>query len=226
MKITSACELCGNNTSRPISLCQACQEDLPVLENSCTLCSIELGLKLPINSICGQCLQSPPAVDYALSLFHYDSQIAHMITQLKFSHRFSNAAIFGYLLAEKIQASSKQAFKAPQVIIPVPLHSKRLANRGFNQSLEIAKACSKKLNIPIDNKRVKRTKYTLAQSDLSAKDRRKNVKNCFKLEKALEHQHVVILDDVVTTGATCNELAELLKKEGVKTVGVWAIARA
>ena len=223
MKIRSACELCGGNTSRLISLCQACQGDFPVLQGCCKLCSIELGSDTRTDSVCGQCLQNPPAVDYALSLFHYDSPIDYMVSELKFNHRLSYAAILGSLLAEKILAED---FLAPEAIVPVPLHAKRLVKRGFNQSLEIATALSKKLNIPIDKSLVTRTKYTLAQSDLSAKDRHKNIRGCFEITKLLDYQHIVIIDDVVTTGSTTNELAGLLKRSGVKKVGVWSIARA
>jgi ComF family protein len=112
------------------------------------------------------------------------------------------------------------------VIIPVPLHKKRIRQRGFNQALEIARPIAKGLDIPILGNVIQRTKYTQAQSLLSAVERRKNLRRSFAVVKPITADHIVLLDDVVTTGTTVYELAILLKKQGVKTVGVWAVARA
>lgn len=226
MKITSTCELCGGNTSRPISLCQACQDDFPFLENTCKLCSIELGSEPQINSnsICGQCLQSPPTVDYALSLFRYETPVDYLISQLKFKQQLPFAAIMGFLLKAHVLESTQEGI--PDALLPVPLHKKRLIKRGFNQSLEISRSVAKEMKLPLLLDTVKRKKDTLMQTDLNASERRRNVKDCFEMKKVPEHQHIVIIDDVVTTGSTTNELARLLKNAGVKKVGVWSIARA
>ncbi|MCK5905419.1 MAG: ComF family protein, partial [Gammaproteobacteria bacterium] len=107
-----------------------------------------------------------------------------------------------------------------------PLHNKRSRQRGFNQALEIAQPIAKELNIPISANAIKRIKYTEAQSLLSAVERRKNLRNSFALSKPIIAEHIVLVDDVVTTGTTVYELATLLKKSGVRKVGVWAVARA
>jgi len=108
----------------------------------------------------------------------------------------------------------------------VPLHKKRLRKRGFNQALEIARPIAKTLNIPMEKYAIKRAKQTEAQSLLNAAERKKNLRHSFSLIKPITAKHVVIIDDVVTTGATVFELADLLKKSGVERVGVWAVARA
>lgn len=113
----------------------------------------------------------------------------------------------------------------PECIIPMPLHQKRLVERGFNQAVEISKIISKKIHVPIDYSLCHRTKYTPFQSGLSAKQRKLNLKNAFNISNTKSYQHVAIFDDVVTTGTSVDELAKKLKLSGVKIVEVWALAR-
>ena len=113
----------------------------------------------------------------------------------------------------------------PECVIPIPLHTQRLRERGFNQSLEIAQLITKTLNIPLDYSLCKRNKATPFQSGLTAKQRKLNLKNAFSITKPHQYKHVAIFDDVVTTGTTVNELAKQLKKSGVEIVEVWAITR-
>ena len=102
----------------------------------------------------------------------------------------------------------------PELIIPVPLHAKRLRERGFNQSLLLAKALSKSLDIPTLNCLIKH-KTTQPQASLTLKKRAKNLKKSFKLETQITAKSVAIIDDVITTGATINEMCNILKKNGV-----------
>ena len=224
--IPSSCVLCNASVKRNISLCHACEADLPIISHACKTCGIPLE---ETQSICGQCLNSKPDVDYSISLFHYESPIDYLITELKFSHKLSHAKILGSLLKQHLLNNSLHD-SYPEAIIPVPLHKKRLIKRGFNQSLEIAKEVTEALEIPIHNNIVQRDKATQAQSELDLKQRKRNIKGCFKLSNKNEmmpaYSHIVIIDDVVTTGATTNELAKVLKLAGVKKVGVWSIARA
>ncbi len=110
--------------------------------------------------------------------------------------------------------------------MPVPLHKSRMRQRGFNQSIEISRVIAKRLKLPIEYKAVTRKKPTAAQTGLDAKQRQKNIKGAFELTGKINHKHILIVDDVITTGATVNELARLLKKNGVEQVGVLSIARA
>jgi ComF family protein len=113
----------------------------------------------------------------------------------------------------------------PSLIIPVPLHPKRLRERGFNQALEIAKPISKKLKIPIDKKSCYRIRHTAAQSGLSQSDRLKNLANAFEMKKPLIAKHIALIDDVMTTGQTLMELANLLYKNGVEKIDIWCCAK-
>jgi ComF family protein len=114
----------------------------------------------------------------------------------------------------------------PDLILPVPLHKDRYRERGFNQSIEIARVVASRLKIPLDLSSCLRHRNTFRQTDLSAKQRRANLHNAFMINRPLTVQHVAILDDVMTTGSTANELAKTLKKSGVNRVDIWVCARA
>jgi len=219
---SSNCVLCGSSTREKISLCLACQDDLPRIEGACTKCGIPV---VSNESMCGKCLHEPPIVDYTFSMYHYESPVDSLITQLKFKQQLSSAAILGVLM-EKLLRKDLVINGCPDVILPVPLHKGRLSQRGFNQSLEISKPISDGLNIPIDYLLARRIKSTKSQMDLRANERKRNIKGCFQVRLMPAYQHVVLVDDVVTTGSTTNELAKALKKSGVEKVGVWAVARA
>ncbi len=146
----------------------------------------------------------------------------HLITSLKFGAHYKNARLLGLLLADHL----KQTAQSPDLILPIPLHKARYRQRGFNQAIEIAKTVSKELQIPLDLSSCLRHRDTPHQTALTAKQRRKNMKNAFLIVNPVLAQHIAILDDVMTTGSTAHELASLLKKEGVGRVDVWVCARA
>ena len=116
--------------------------------------------------------------------------------------------------------------KTPDALIAVPLHKNRMIERGFNQSELIAQHLQQQLKIPLLSQRVKRVRDTVNQSSLHADERRKNIRKAFSYRASSKINSVAIIDDVVTTGATANELAKTLKQAGVKKVEVWAFARA
>jgi ComF family protein len=146
----------------------------------------------------------------------------HLITALKFGAHYKNARLLGMLLAEHL----KKTVQIPDLILPVPLNKVRYRQRGFNQAIEIAKTVSRELHIPLDLSSCLRHRDTPHQTALTAKQRRKNMKNAFTIIKPVHAQHIAILDDVMTTGSTAHELAHLLKKAGVSRVDVWVCARA
>lgn len=209
--------LCSQKTCREIDLCLACENDLACIKNPCATC----GRPLPENvNLCGQCLKQQPAFDETIAPLSYEMPTTKLITGLKFHHRLINAKILGALLNKYLTQAEK-----PDVIIPVPLHKKRLRHRGFNQAVEIAKPIASALNIPIDRFSCRRIRHTEPQTLIKAKLRRKNVKNAFRVNSNFKAEHVAIVDDVLTTGNTVNELARALKKAGVKKVSVWSTAR-
>ncbi|EDP45825.1 ComF family protein [Rickettsiella grylli] len=218
------CIICSEKTHRKIDLCKACEKDLPWLKRVCYSCANPLPY-LTTQSICGACLKNPLPFYKLCIFFSYTDIIKRFIIGLKFQQRLDYAKILGTLLAKKINARY-QGEPLPDRIIPVPLHKKRLYERGFNQAIELAKPISKKLNIPIEYRRCKRVHNTVAQSKLSASQRVINMKNAFIAHPDLAHHHIALLDDVMTTGRTLIETSRALYDVGVKRIDVWCCSRA
>lgn len=145
-----------------------------------------------------------------------------MIGNLKFGANYKNARLLGMLLVGHL----RQTAELPDLILPVPLHLSRYRQRGFNQAIEIGRTVAKELKIPLDLTSCKRHRDTPHQTQLSAKKRRKNLKNAFSVIKPIHARHIAILDDVMTTGSTAHELAYVLKEASASRVDVWVCARA
>ncbi|MEN8261233.1 MAG: ComF family protein [Pseudomonadota bacterium] len=145
-----------------------------------------------------------------------------LIHDLKFHADFPCARLLGMLMAEYIVGLPRQ----PECVIPVPLHPSRYRERGFNQAIEIARHVAKRTEIRLDLNACVRTRPTPPQSMLSAKERRTNLRHAFEVVKPPAVRRIALIDDVITTGATVNELATALKQTGIEHVDVWACARA
>lgn len=216
------CILCGNPGINHLDICAYCLQHLPRNHHCCTLCAEIFSASVAEQTLCGRCLQEKPAFDKTYAPFTYTDEISYLISQLKFGAQFKIARLLGSLLAEELKAIEL----LPDCIIPIPLHSARYFERGFNQAYEIGTCVASHLHIEINHRACIRHKDTPHQTGLSAKLRRQNIRNAFSVIKPLTVNHVAILDDVMTTGATANELAKILKKSGVNRVDVWVCARA
>ena len=227
----SRCILCNQTVSRPavndaVELCADCYNAQPFNITCCSHCALPLAEGTSDKVLCGRCIQKLPDYDYAHSLFRYEDDIIGLVHQLKFSEKITYARSIGEMFLSAVNSEVTFNGESPDCLLPVPLHSSRLRKRGFNQSIEIARVLSKKKDIPIEHKAVVRMRSTPPQTGLNAKQRSKNVKGAFTLVNKIQGKHVLIIDDVVTTGSTVNELAKLLKRSGVERVGVLSIARA
>lgn len=215
------CILCQAASKRRLDLCLDCEHDLPTLGAYCQQCA--LPLESTVNTLlCGQCLQKRPLFDRLIALFPYEFPVTRLINDLKYQERLVNAKVLGSLLAEGLK--NYYSKNKPSMIIPVPLHKSRLKERGFNQALELARPISQQLNIPINYKLCQRLRNTEHQTVMSADERHKNLRGAFcALTPA--PKHVAIIDDVVTTSATINELARCLRTAGAEIIDVWCVAR-
>lgn len=223
--LPTVCLLCGYRTSTLRSLCGPCYNDLPILSQSCRQCAQKLQGKMHA-SRCGYCQKHPPAFSHTFALFPYQGPVVSLITQLKFRHELSHANLLGELLAEHAMRDWYQALPLPDVILPVPIHAKRLRERGFNQAVEIGRPLSKYLGIPLDIIGASRHRETAAQSGLTATERRHNVTNAFTITSDYTGLTVAILDDVITTGHTIRAFSKAVKAAGAADVHVWCCARA
>jgi len=218
----SRCIFCHKTVNQAVEICPECYNNLPHNESCCLRCALPLPEELNHSVICGRCIKQAPAFDYAHSLFRYENSVVGLVHQLKFGEKISHARSVGELMWQKLC----QTGESPDCLLPVSLHDLRLRQRGFNQSIEISRVLAKKSAIPVEYDAVVRHRRTPAQTGLDAKQRKKNIRGAFSVLKRFDHRHVLIVDDVMTTGATVNELARILKKHGVARVGVLTIARA
>lgn len=218
------CLLCADTCPLDMSLCAACRACLPRLLHHCPQCGIGLNTPLPKGSICGACLRRPPAFDRCLALGAYTSPLPELIARFKFQGVLSSGKALARLLLAEL--ASQWDTRLPDALIPVPLHPSRLRARGFNQSLELARELARPLGIPLDMSLCHRKRSTPPQKGLSARERAVNLRGAFVLDGPPCHwRHVALVDDVVTTMATVNEIASLLKKAGIERVEVVCLAR-
>lgn len=211
------CALCGG-AGDGLDLCAGCRRELPRFGAACRVCAQPLGGGA---DLCGRCLRRPPPVTRTAAAFAYTTPLDRLILDLKFHRRLHLAPLLGALMAEHLAAQER-----PQVLLPVPLHPARLRERGYNQALELARPLSRRLGLPIDLALCRRVRATAQQATLTARERRRNLRGAFAVTRRPEYAHVVLVDDVVTTGATVFELARMLRAAGVARVDVWACARA
>ncbi len=215
----ASCVLCGGNDPSGRDLCPPCAGELPYAAGACHVC----GLGLSQAGVCGNCLKHPPAYDHTLAVFEYCSPVDRMVQGLKFSGRLYFGRILGQMMAECI---ADRCDKRPDCIVPVPLHARRLRERGFNQAQELARPVAQALGLPLDVHLCQRARSTAPQTGLDAKSRQKNLKGAFTVTRENAYRHVALLDDVMTTGSTMEALAAELKRSGVERVDVWLCARA
>lgn len=212
------CLLCGEPGQNDLDLCHGCQLDLCWIDHACTAC----GRPLPVaDLLCGHCLRRPPPIDRTRVLWHYAPPISGLITALKFHRRLPCGKMMGELLAKQLRSAPR-----PDYLLPIPLHSHRYRERGFNQAVEIARPVSRELNIPMRPGLCKRIRPTPPQHELDAKHRRSNLRGAFKTTGKVEGLEIALIDDVMTTGATVREVADTLLKAGASKIEVWILARA
>lgn len=214
------CLLCGEDGQRDRDLCVACENALPRNEPACARCGI--ALPGPDVKTCGACMKNQPAFDATHAVFQYRDNIRFLIHHLKFHAGYASARLLGQLMADTLQHIDEK----PDCIIPVPLHPARYRERGFNQSIEIARLLSRRMKIPLALNTCIRIRKTLSQSELHADERRANMKGAFICKRTLQGKRIALIDDVVTTGTTVNELACVLRRAGAEHIQICAVARA
>lgn len=213
------CLACGDPPRRRHDFCLPCWNDLPRIDSACPRC----GLPSPTNAECGRCQRRPPAFDRTIALFRYEHPVDFWIQQLKYGHKLHIARSLGEAFADHILESGADL---PDRLIPVPLHRSRMRERGFNQSLEIARTIARILQVPVDHRSILRSRPTAPQSDLPYDKRRSNVRGTFSVDRSIPSAYVAVVDDVMTTGSTVNEVARCLRQSKVKDLAIWSLARA
>ena len=208
-----SCFLC-RGAARGI-LCPACDADLPRLAG--TLCP-RCALPSPGAAVCGRCLADAPHYDATVAALAYRFPADTLVHALKFRSQLALAPLMGDLLIEAIR-------ERIDLVVPVPLSRERLRERGYNQAAEIARHVARERRARLELTVVVRERNTRAQADLPWSDRARNVRGAFRCERSLDGAAIAVVDDVMTTGATLDELAATLKRAGAARVVNWVVAR-
>ena len=212
--LPQSCLLCAVDSGGTL-LCHDCHESLPHLPAvRCPICA----LPTAHGETCGECLKRPPHFDATVAAFAYAFPMDKLVQQLKYAHRL---AIADFFAGELLKRELPRAY----LMVPLPLSVRRLRERGFNQAVEIARPLARALAIPLLLDGCARVIDTAPQTMLPWKERRKNVRHAFECSLDLAGKSVVVIDDVMTTGATLDEFARVLKDHGAERVTAVVVTR-
>jgi ComF family protein len=209
------CLLCAAPSGREV-ICAACEASLPRLAACCMRCAAPL----PDVSLCGACQRRAPHFDAALAAFEYRFPLDRLVHRFKYSGDLAVGHWLSLCLLERARHAA-----LPDLIVAVPLTPTRLRERGFNQATEMAKTIGKRLGVRVAIRAIARTRDTDPQPGLRRRQRRANLRGAFRCDAALGGEHVAVVDDVMTTGATADAIALALRKAGAGRVSIWAVAR-
>jgi len=210
------CLLCGAAAGAG-KLCPACLTHLPYHPApGCPACAIPT----TNGEVCGHCLKKPPAYDTTVAAFSYVFPLDALIQALKYGGNLAAVSVLAQPLLARVAAEPR-----PDLLIPMPLFPTRLRERGFNQSIELAKPLARALDIPLAADAAERIRDTVPQASLPLKERRSNIKGAFGCNADLSGKSVAIVDDVMTSGATLDELARTLRRRGAAHISAWVVAR-
>lgn len=213
------CFLCGARARD--YLCRGCFHDLPWNDHACRHCARPLP-DLP-GMLCGACTRRPPIFDAAQAAFAYAWPVNRLIQRFKFHGDLATGRILALTLCDYLDLHQ---IPPPDLVMPVPLHSRRLAERGFNQASEIARLIAPSLNAKVAVGGLGRTYHTPAQSGLDRAARRRNLRHAFECRRPVRGLRIAVVDDVITTASTAEAIAHTLKRAGAAEVALYALARA
>ena len=244
------CELCQLPSGRALGLCWPCQAELPANSHGCHRCGIPLAARdAPPSStpaagaaeprdgvppagsvaICGNCQQHPPAYQHSCAPWLYTPPLDGFLRRFKFSADLPMLPLLTELLVAAVERELHR-FGVPDLLVPVPLHWRRRWRRGFNQSELLARSLSRHLRLrhwqlQVAPRLCRKIRATPAQQQLDRRRRQRNLRQAFTCRDDVDGKFLVLVDDVMTTGATVHHLAQVLHGAGAARVHVWCVAR-
>jgi ComF family protein len=210
-----------------LRLCGDCMEKIvPVSSPLCTMCGIPFNTEGGIDHVCGPCAVSPKPFVSARAAVCFLGPAQELIHRFKYGKKTHLVRPIGLLAAARLAPFVSE--NGAELIVPVPLHPRRLRERGFNQALLIAQVLSKNFRVPLSRNNLRRIRWTEPQINLSGEERIKNVRGAFSVKDpaSFEGKSILLVDDVYTTGSTAAECAKVLKNNGAAQVHVATVARA
>ena len=213
--LPQCCALCAAPSGTAL-ICAACTAAMPWQPPACPRCA----LPSTHGGTCGHCLCDPPAFDRSQAAFVYAFPLDRLVQSFKYHGALAYAGWFAEAMLER-----RAQPPAGDVLIPVPLAHARQRDRGFNQALELARPLARRTGIPLAADAAARIRDTPPQASLPWAERARNIRGAFTCSIPLAGQHVVVVDDVMTTGASLEEFARTLKRAGAASVENWLVAR-
>lgn len=218
LSLPAICILCNQFHKGQFAVCKECINMFMPLENACVYCAFPLFERSYL--ICGKCIKSPPCFDNTYISYTFEEPLRSLLHQFKYHNGLYLCSFLSHLIIKSLSDS----YNLPECLIPVPMHPDKLKLRGFNQAALLTKQIAKTLNLPYDLHSCQKIINTVAQAQLDGEQRKKNLRGAFQM-KSNPYQHIALIDDLLTTGSTANEIARILKKSGIKKVDVWCCAR-
>jgi ComF family protein len=219
------CVVCQRPSEAQRDLCATCASGLIRVPDPCLGCGLPLPLGHPTDRRCGACAAGTRAVFRTTAPFAWQPPLAPLVSAYKYQGQLQYGRVLGELLQTEIRASYARA-ELPQLLLPVPLHPRRLRERGYNQALLLARQLGHALNLPVAPSLLRRIRDTPAQQGLNATQRKRNLRHAFTIADASAIaglSRIAVVDDVITTMSTVETLAHLLHP---LEVHAWAFARA
>lgn len=227
--LPGVCIVCRLATGKEEDLCTACRARFVTLENPCTGCALPLPDSGFTSTFCGKCQKEDRLIRQTVAAFAYQPPLAGLIGQFKYGEKVQHGRVLTELLLAEVRIRYR-SLALPQLLMPVPLHPKRLRERGYNQALLMARQLGKALQICVTHDVLCRVSNTPAQQGLNARERKQNLRQAFALKapaKLHELSSVALVDDVVTTMSTVKELARVIRRaHPYLEIHVWCLARA
>jgi ComF family protein len=218
------CPACDASIDGRAALCPVCEVSLYPLGTACTVCAQPLEARVPIR--CRRCAKSPPPFETIAAPYRYGGELAVALQRLKYDRRLDIARTLAPLLAPALAEASAEV----EVIVPVPLHWRRQSKRGFNQASVLVEQARTRGGAPVDAISLRRRRATASQAGLTARERARNVAGAFAVVRRrrprIEGRRVLLVDDVITTGATVAAASRALLDAGAASVRGLCLARA
>ncbi len=211
------CFLCREHCDSRMGICAGCYQDLPWLGHHCQRCA--LPLYSVEQTLCAHCLRQPPHFSQIQALFSYRFPLDRLISRIKYNRQANLLGPLAVMMQQQLRHLPR-----PDLLLPVPIHRHSFRQRGFNQAQLLAELLSKMLQIPCDRHSLRKRVATTQQMKLSREERRRNLSGAFSCAP-LQARYVVLVDDVMTTGTTLDELARMLRQQGVERVDGWVLTR-
>lgn len=224
LKNKQPCLLCDAPSHRLIALCDDCEAELPWLEWHCSQCA----LPMPNHqALCADCTHNPPLFSKVITPLQFSFPVDTLISRFKYQENWPYGQLLSTLLVQYLEYYFDEGGQRPDLILAVPLAQRRQRQRGYNQAQMICDCLSKALRLENPRQLLLRTRETISQQGLNAKARRDNLHNAFALSEPeqVKNKHIVLVDDVLTTGTTCSIISSLLLKHGAARVEVYCLAR-